>query len=91
MQLLADVAKLYLPNGAPRAPATDEPTAGRWRRRHAGATATLREAGIATAKNVAAAAEQYVALRAEWEPYVVALADYLAHPDAEIDPVGAGA
>jgi hypothetical protein len=89
MHLLTLLAVSYLPGGLPDAPEEpDEATLERWRRRYAAALRRLRQAGIDTAADEAAGAEVYVSLRARWDRYIVAFADYMAHGMAEIDPVG---
>jgi hypothetical protein len=50
----------------------------------------LREAGIELADDDAGAAA-YVALRKEWDRYMVAFAHYMAHTVEEVDVAGARA
>jgi hypothetical protein len=81
-------AALVLPAGPPpeRNGPPDAQTAKRWRRRFRRAAARLREAGVRTTPDESAAAELYVNLRQEWDPYIKPLAMYMGHDPADIDP-----
>lgn len=50
----------------------------------------LNQEGIATVSDLEAGAELYISLRRQWEPYVLALADYMAYDWCEIAPAECG-
>jgi hypothetical protein len=85
--LLQTLTDHYLPG---RAEASDDPTdQARWRGRYLLALRRLRQAGIRTVEDEGAGAENYVALRAEWDRYVRALSSALNFSTVEVDPVTA--
>jgi len=63
----------------------------RWRSRYAQAVVRLREAGIPMRADARAGADEYVALRATWEPAIEALAPALGFRIDEVDRAGCGA
>jgi hypothetical protein len=63
-------------------PDADEQTRALWSRRYNDAVERLRRAGIKTTE---AGAEQYVALRTEWDRYITLLAPEFAYEMEEID------
>jgi len=91
VRLLDELARVFVPGGPPREKSQppDPQSAERWRRRFRRASARLREAGIRTTPDEAAAAELYVKLRREWDPYIKPLAMYMGHDPADIDPAAA--
>jgi hypothetical protein len=89
MHTLTELAIAFLPGGLPDAPEPDAQTIERWRQRYQAGVARLREAGIQTLADEINGAETYVALRAKWNRYLFAFADYMVHPMDQIDPVGA--
>lgn len=66
----------------------DAATRERWRRRYFAGLRRLRQAGIDTAADEQAGAENYLALRALWDPHVARLAPTLAYDLQEIDAAG---
>jgi hypothetical protein len=85
--LLQTLTDHYLPG---RAEASPDPTdQARWRGRYLLALRRLRQAGIRTVEDEGAGAENYVALRAEWDRYVRALSSALNFSTVEVDPVTA--
>ena len=89
VRLLDELARVFVPGGAPDKNQPPDPAlAARWRRRYLQAAARLREAGIKTSPDEGEAADAYVRLRQEWDPYVKPLAMYMGHDPAQIDPRG---
>src|SRR3954454_21165663 len=88
--LLQTLTGHYLPG---RAEASDDPTdqatEARWRGRYHLGLRRLRQAGIRTVEDEGAGAENYVALRAEWDRYVRVLGSALNFSAVEVDPVTA--
>jgi hypothetical protein len=66
----------------------DGPTRERWRLRYRLALKRLREGGIRTVRDERAGAEMYIALRAQWEHDIAALAPMMDYAMEEIDPAG---
>lgn len=66
----------------------DEQTRERWRRRYFAAVRRLKQAGIETVADERAGADAYVALRAEWDEYITALAPQMAYEIEDIDTAG---
>jgi hypothetical protein len=64
---------------------------GRWRLRYAQALVRLREAGIPIRADSEAGADEYVKLRATWEPSIEALAPALGFRIEDVDRVSYGA
>jgi hypothetical protein len=64
-------------------PDPDGPTRARWRRRYEAAVERLQQAGIQTSES---GADQYVALRTEWDKYITLLAPRFAYALDEVDP-----
>lgn len=58
-----------------------------WRNRLMAAVAKFRDAGIHVRTDLAAAAEEYIGERKQWDCYIRRLAPYMAYPLAEIDTV----
>jgi hypothetical protein len=88
--LLQTLTDHYLPDktGASEEPA-DEAAEARWRGRYVLGLRRLRQAGIRTVEDESAGAENYVALRAEWDRYVRVLSSALNFSAVEVDPVTA--
>lgn len=87
LQLLGELAHVFLPRSQDaRDRQPDERTAENWRRRFQSALARLKRAGIETAADESAAAEEYVSLRAEWNALVAAFGHYMVYRADEIDP-----
>ena len=85
--LLRTLTDHYLPGKAGDSAAPpDAATAARWRRRYAQALGRLREAGIHTIEDEQAGAENYVALRTEWDRYIRILSPALNFRSIEVDP-----
>ena len=75
LALVETLADVFLPDGVPDlAVEPDADDLERWRQRYRAAIARLREAGIATRADEEGGAEEYLRLRARWDPYVEALA-----------------
>jgi hypothetical protein len=78
-------------------PVDDAPSAAsrrsreRWRLRYGQALLRLREAGIPTRADAEAGADEYVELRASWEPGIEALAPALGFRMEEVDVAGSAA
>jgi hypothetical protein len=89
-QLLQEMARVLLPQtcGRPGEP-PDPATADRWRAHYRAAAARLREAGIRTAPDESAGAEQYVHLRSKWDVALRSFASYMDYAPAERDPAAA--
>jgi hypothetical protein len=85
LQLVRETATDVLPAAVISAE-IEHPHAAAWRRRYADAHAKLAAAGIEVEPDPATGAEQYVALRRQWDGYVRAFADYMAYPWWRIDP-----
>jgi hypothetical protein len=85
--LLRTLAHHYLPGKAEasRDP-PDQATEERWRVRYSLALHRLGQAGIRTVEDERAGAENYVALRAEWDRYVRILSPALNFSSVEVDP-----
>ena len=62
-----------------------------WRLRYRSAIVKLRGAGIETADDEAAGEEQYVAMRREWDRYILAFTEYFMYTREEVDPAGVAA
>lgn len=89
MHLMTILAVSFLPRGLPDSPEEpDAETLDRWRRRYFAAVRRLRQANVQTMPDEAAGAEVYCSLRARWDRYVAAFAQYMAHDMETIDPVG---
>ncbi len=89
MRLTTIIATTFLPGGLPQQPdGPDEQSKDRWRQRYLVALRRLRAAGIQTIADERAGAEVYVSLRAQWDRYVRAIADHMAHDLDNIDPAG---
>ena len=90
VRLLDELARVFVPGGAPdNNHLPDARSAERWRRRYRRAAGRLREAGVKTTADEGAAAELYVNLRQQWDPYIKPLAMYMGRDPADIDPAGA--
>jgi hypothetical protein len=86
LQLLTRLSKSLLPgSGRSEVDQPEQSDVDHWRARFYEAVAHLQMAGIATVPDVAAGADRYVALRCEWNPYVVTLAKYLAYEWSIVD------
>lgn len=85
--LATTLADTFLERGAPRDESLPErEVVDRWRRRYLDALLRLRRAGIATAVDVRAGADAYVAARARWDRHVSALAPVMGYSVEQIDP-----
>lgn len=88
LQLVSETARDVIPADVIAAE-VEHPHAAAWRRRYAAAHRRLAEAGIEVEPDEADGARRYVALRRQWDGYVRAFADYMAHPWWTIDPLTA--
>jgi hypothetical protein len=89
MHAMREYSCVFLPKAPPPHPGdADDPRIERWRMRYREAIMKLKGAGVETAEDQAAGEEQYVALRREWDRYIRAFAEYMAHSPEEIDPAG---
>lgn len=87
IHLLGELSHVFLPGqvqGRDHQP--DDQTAAQWRRRFHDALVRLKRAGIETTRDEAAAADEYVSLRGEWNPFVAAFGNYMVYRPDEIDP-----
>lgn len=87
LHLLHEAAEDFLPRGGPEPPRGAPPelqTA--WRAQFHREILILERAGISTAPDLAAAADEYVRLRAQWDGTVRAFAAYLEYEWREIAP-----
>jgi hypothetical protein len=78
---LRTVISSFVPDAETDIP-PDEQMRARWRRRYAAGIEQLRRAGIKTTE---AGAEEYIALRAQWDRYITSLAPQFAYHMDEID------
>lgn len=87
LQLLTELSREFLPGGGPSEADQAEPgdTEG-WRERYYRGVRRLQAEGIRTVRDLHRGADRYVELRREWEPYVVALAKYLAYEWDQVAP-----
>lgn len=89
MLLVTTLEENFLPGGLPEPPDTpDLDQQDRWRRRYYAALSRLRQAGIRTIGDEQGGAQAYVALRAQWDPYISELAPAMVYSIEEIDPAG---
>lgn len=89
--LLREMAKVLLPESCGTPGETPNPaTADRWRDHYRAAASRIREAGIRTAPDERAGAEEYVRLRSHWDAAVRSFAAYMDYAPAERDPAAAG-
>lgn len=89
--LLREMAKVLLPagSGQPGEP-PNAATAERWREHYRAAAGRIRGAGVRTAPDERAGAEEYVRLRSDWDWAVRSFAAYMDYAPAERDPAAAG-
>ncbi|MFL5519039.1 MAG: two pore domain potassium channel family protein [Gemmatimonadales bacterium] len=88
--LLQTLTEHYLPGKAGDSEeSADQAAKARWRGRYVLGLRRLRQAGIRTVEDESAGAENYVALRAEWDRYVRVLSSALNFSAVEVDPVTA--
>lgn len=76
LQLLMELLDSFLPGNLPEVMAQSEIE---WRERYIQVVERLNIEGIATAPDIEAGVKLYSSLRRQWEPYVVALANYMAY------------
>jgi hypothetical protein len=89
MQLLTELAWIFLPGGLPHFDGDpDEATRRGWARRYRHALLRLHQAGIETLEDERIGEENYIALRAKWDRYIRAFAHYMQHPLDQIDLPG---
>jgi hypothetical protein len=81
--LLVELSNSFLPKGCVGHRSQSDTVLRDWYFR---AVKHLQQAGIATTPNLEMGAELYISLRRCWEPYVMAIADYLAYDWSEIAP-----
>jgi hypothetical protein len=88
MHLLTGVAPELLPEGKRaelRAPASDE-RRELWRRRYFNGLKRFRDAGIPTVSDEREGLDDYVALREQWDGYIVTIASFMAFDLQDVDP-----
>lgn len=83
LHLLSELTNSFLPG---RKPYQGELSEARLRARYYQSIERLKQEGVATIADVEAGADRYVSLRRRWEPYVRAIADYMAYDWQEIAP-----
>ena len=89
LRVLEELARVFVPGGPPdKSHPPDGKSIDRWRRRYRAAAERLRKAGIKTTPDESAAADLYVNLRQEWDPYIKPLAMYMGQDPARMDPAG---
>lgn len=89
MRMLTMLAVAFLPGGLPEtAHAPDAQTLERWRARYFAARRRLAQAAIPLLPDQEAGAQNYVALRARWDRYIVHFTRFLAHDMEQVDPAG---
>jgi hypothetical protein len=86
-RLLVETLHTHFAGGATTA-RPDAVTREAWRRRFAVAVERLRSAAVPLVPDLAAAAERYVNLRAEWQHHVDAIAPLMGYTSADVDVVG---
>ncbi len=87
MQVLSELAKIYLGRTKiNREAPPDEKAVRVWRKHYHEAVQHLRSEGIATIEDEQAGERKYVKLRRRWDPYVTAFANYLVHDLEEVEP-----
>jgi hypothetical protein len=86
-RLMTTAGAALLPQGLPEPYEPDEAALQRWRRRYHAALRRLRQAGIPTIENEQQGLENYLSLRAQWDRYIGAYADFMAYDMIEVDPV----
>jgi len=84
MELLGELSRSFLKGRPLDAEERRLEEEGAWRAHYARAVARFQEEGIAVAADAEAGADAYVAMRGEWEPRTLALAEYLAYAWPEI-------
>jgi len=90
LHLITGLAETFIPDDFPSPDGQPDPESReRWRRRYHAALRRLRQAGIETAEDEHAGAEEYVELRSHWQSHINALAPALAYTFDEIDTEGA--
>jgi hypothetical protein len=85
--LLSALENTFIPGGAPERHEPQHAQRVAWREHYFGALARLRSSQIATVVDEEAGAARYVALRAEWNGLVYALAPAMELASNEVDPV----
>lgn len=89
LHLITGLAETFIPDDRPSPDEQpDQESRERWRRRYRAALRRLGEAGIETAEDERAGAEQYIELRRHWHSHIKALAPALAYGLDEIDTAG---
>ncbi|MFL9459180.1 MULTISPECIES: potassium channel family protein [Nostocales] len=83
LQLLVELSSLFLPKSRSKNNDSVEQT---WRKRYYHAVEKMKAEGIETADDLEAGVSLYISLRRQWNPYVVALARYMAYDWNEIAP-----
>lgn len=88
--LLSSLAEVLLPEGEAAGDQLkpDDARRGRWERRYQAALRRFRQAGIPTIADEREGFERYCALRAQWDRFVHAYADYMAYDEDELDVAG---
>jgi hypothetical protein len=86
-RLLVETLDTHFAGGA-TASRPDAATRDAWRRRFAAAIERLQGAGVPLVADLAAAAERYVILRAEWQHHIDAIAPLMGYTSADVDVVG---
>jgi hypothetical protein len=88
MKMMTVLADTFLPGGVPEGSEPDKVTIKLWRKRYFAAVRRLRQANIKIIEDEETGVQTYVALRAKWDRFIRAFADYMAHPIDVIDPAG---
>ena len=88
--LVITLETTFLPGDPPVAGAVDWDERQRWRAHWESAVSRLAEAGIAVARDEAAA-QAYIDLRAQWWPHIARLAPAMAYRNADIEARGSEA
>jgi len=87
LQLLTTLSRHFRPAETASTPKAPDPERlARWRRRYAVGLRRLRQAGIRTVADEQSGAENYIALRSEWDRYIRVLSPALDYGADKVDP-----
>lgn len=84
LRMLDSLASHVAPHAAETGGEQSAPTEDAWRAHFRTALGTFADEGIRIPDERAAAEDAYVALRREWQPYVLALTDFLMHEEHDV-------